>query len=57
MDKFDAIAFLLLFASCTGCAVLKVEDAKRCDPVCASYAFEYTSAKGECVCNLQKVKR
>jgi hypothetical protein len=52
---YDFVVFLLLFASCTGCVALKVEDAKRCDPVCAPYAFEYVSAKGECVCNLQKV--
>lgn len=57
MDKFDFLAFVLLFASCMGCAAIKAEDTKRCEPICAPYSFEYTSAKGECVCNLQKVKR
>lgn len=53
----DLIVFLLLFSGCTGCVIHNVEERKRCDPVCAPYAFEYTSAKGECVCNLQKAKR
>ena len=54
---YDLIVFVLLFVSCTGCVIMKVEDSRRCDPVCAPYAYEYTSAKGECVCNLQKVRR
>jgi len=53
----DFFFFALLFSACTGAVIYKAEEAIRCDPVCAPYAFEYTSAKGECVCNLQKVKR
>lgn len=57
LNMNDIVVLLLLFASCTGCVILKVEDKRRCDPVCTPYAYEYTDADGTCVCNLQKLHK
>ena len=53
----DIVLFLMLFAGCSGCVYLEVEDRNRCIPQCGEYVYSGTTQNGLCVCDTAKVKR
>jgi hypothetical protein len=53
----DLVVFLLLFAGCSGCVYMEVEDRNRCIPQCGEYVYAGTTQNGECICNKEQVKR
>jgi hypothetical protein len=55
MKEFAFI--LLLFSGCTACVYIDEQDRQRCIPVCGDYYYTGKVQNGQCVCDMQKVKR
>jgi hypothetical protein len=55
MKEFAFI--LLLFSGCTACVYSDTKDYERCVPACGEYVYSGKVQNGQCVCDMQKVRR
>ena len=53
----ELLLILLGFGIVGSCIYSDAKDRERCIPACGEYVYSGTTQNGQCVCDMQKVRR